>query len=200
MLELKNVSFKYRHNLPWIIDNININIKNNEIIGISGDSGKGKTTIAKIMAGFLKPQRGEVLFDRESLPTKGYCPVQLIFQHPEFAVNPKWNLKMILGEIDGFFPDKEILDLLSINPLWMDRFPHELSGGELQRIAVARILNPKTRFIIADEMTSMLDAITQAQIWNAIINFSKINNVGIIAISHDYDLLDRICTRIEKLS
>lgn len=102
----------------------------------------------------------------------------------------------VLEEVKGFSPDEDLLHELSISPLWYNRYPHELSGGELQRIVVARILNPKTRFIIADEMTSMLDPITQAQLWNAVIRFSSEYKAGVVAISHDQALLERICHRV----
>jgi peptide/nickel transport system ATP-binding protein len=199
MLELNNVSFRYSNKSPNVINNLNFRIDYGEVVGIKGDSGKGKTTFAKIIAGFIPPQQGEILLDKNPVTPYQYNPVQLVFQHPELAINPGWKMRKVLNEVDGFFPDKSLLYDLSINELWLDRYLHELSGGELQRIAVARILNNKTKFIIADEMTSMLDAITQAQIWNTILSFSKQNNAGIIIISHDGDLLKRLCDRIEVI-
>lgn len=195
MLELIDISFRYNESSPWIIRDFNLTLSPGEIVGISGESGRGKTTLAKIIAGYLKPQKGSISLWNNISSEYNYNPVQLIFQHPETAINPRWKVKKILREVEGFSPHDDLLYELSINSLWLDRFPHELSGGELQRIAVARILNPKTRFIIADEMTSMLDPVIQAQIWNTLLKFGNKHNVGIIAISHDMDLLDTVCTR-----
>lgn len=89
-----------------------------------------------------------------------------------------------------------MMDELGIKEEWLHRFPNELSGGELQRICVARAVGPRTRYLIADEMTTMLDAITQAQIWQALLRWSKQNGVGILVISHERRLIERICSRV----
>ena len=92
-----------------------------------------------------------------------------------------------------------MLAALNIEPLWLTRWPHELSGGELQRFAVARALGPETRYLIADEMTTMLDANTQAQIWRAVLAHARQYQVGVLAISHESPLLARICDRVLTL-
>ena len=97
---------------------------------------------------------------------------------------------------EGIYPEQDVLDALGIQPAWLNRWPNELSGGELQRFCVARVLNEKTEFIIADEMTTMLDAITQAQLWHVVLDFLKRSNAGMLAISHERSLLERICHRI----
>ncbi|MBR4318779.1 MAG: ABC transporter ATP-binding protein, partial [Oscillospiraceae bacterium] len=89
---------------------------------------------------------------------------------------------------------------LQINKkLWLNRFPNELSGGELQRFCVARVLSPKTEFIIADEMSTMLDAITQAQIWSVLLKKVKERNLGLLVITHNTALVEKLCTRIVNL-
>jgi peptide/nickel transport system ATP-binding protein/Fe3+-transporting ATPase len=107
-------------------------------------------------------------------------------------VNPRWRIDRILRE--GHPPQLHHLDALGIHPGWLTRYPHELSGGELQRVAIARVLNRQTRYLIADEMTAMLDANTQALIWQVILEFARQNQVGVIAISHDKPLLERLCS------
>lgn len=193
MLEAKNISFGYDEKNK-ILQNISMNFLENEIVGLIGPSGCGKSTFSKILAGYIMPQAGEVLFDGKKLPRQGYCPVQLIYQHPEKAVNPKWKMKQILAE--GWDIDEKTLSDLGIKEEWLTRWPNELSGGELQRFCIARALGPKTRFIIADEMTTMLDAITQASIWKVIVEQCRARNIGLLAVTHNHALADRICDRI----
>jgi peptide/nickel transport system ATP-binding protein/Fe3+-transporting ATPase len=123
--------------------------------------------------------------------------VQLVFQNPELSVNPRWRIDRILRE--GHPPQLQYLNALGIHPGWLTRYPHELSGGELQRVAIARVLNRQTRYLIADEMTAMLDANTQALIWQVILEFARQNQVGVIAISHDRPLLERLCQRGDRV-
>ena len=154
--------------------------------------------MAKILAGYEKPESGTVTIDGQKNNKKGYSPVQLIFQHPEKSVNPRWKMDKILKE--AYLPSKELLDDMGIKKEWLNRWPSELSGGELQRFCVVRALSPETKFLIADEMTTMLDAITQAQIWNVVLNHVKKYNIGLVVISHEKSLIDRICDRIVDLT
>jgi len=198
MLKAEDVFFRYGKGRPWVLSNASIQINPGEIVGLRGPSGQGKTTLGKIMAGYLLPIRGKVSADDQPLPRRGYYPVQMIFQHPELAFNPRWRIGPALTE--GYAPSTDLLQALSIDESWMNRWPHELSGGELQRIAVARALGPKTRYLVADESTAMLDAITQAQIWHVILGHAKEYQVGVLAISHEVALLERICDRIADFS
>lgn len=195
-LKGENLSFKYGKN--EILKNVNINIKSNEVKGLIGDSGSGKSTLCKILAGYKNTKTGFVTIDNEPIPNKGFNPVQLIFQHPELTVNPKWKMHQVLEE--SWDVNDEILEEFGIQKSWLQRYPNELSGGELQRFAVLRALNPKTKFLIADEMTTMLDAITQVQIWNLVLDLTKKRNVGLLVVSHDKDLVKRVCDDIIYLN
>ena len=106
-------------------------------------------------------------------------------------------MKKILNE--AYEPEEKMIEAMGIKKEWLNRWPSELSGGELQRFCVLRALSPETKFLIADEMTTMLDAITQAQIWNVVINYCKENEIGLIVISHDKDLVYNICDRVINL-
>lgn len=197
LIKCKDVGFKYPSG-DYIFKGVNLEIKKNEVVGLVGPSGMGKSTLARILAGYEKPTEGEILYKGEKFPGKGYCPVQMVYQHPEKALNPRWRLKDSLNE--GWQPDDELLKRLCINKdLWLNRWPNELSGGELQRFCVARVLGPKTECIIADEMSTMLDAITQAQIWKVLMEEVKKRQLGLLVITHNMALANRLCTRIVDL-
>lgn len=196
-LEAKNVSFRYHEKSPWILENVSLSVEEGERVGLVGPSGYGKSTLMRLMAGYLKPESGEILLDGAPLPLEGICPVQLIYQHPEKAINPRWKMKKVLEE-SGMFR-KEVMDALGIEEDWLGRYPRELSGGELQRFCVARSLFPGTHFLLADEMSTMLDVITQAQIWNLMLKEVKERNLGLLMVTHNKALADRVCTRIIDL-
>lgn len=191
-LDAKNIGFRYG-NGPWLFRGVDLTIEPGEIVGLTAPSGRGKTTFCRILAGFEKPIEGNITVNGLPVSKKEFYPVQLVFQHPEKAVNPRWKMEKILNE--GWKPDQELLDLLGIEQEWLTRWPNELSGGELQRFCVARALGPNTRFLIADEMTTMLDAITQAQIWHAVLEIAKKRGMGIIIVSHEAKLIQRLCHR-----
>lgn len=195
-LKAKDISFKYKNSNTYVLKNVDFEINSGEIVGLVAPSGFGKTTLAKILAGYEKSYTGTVKIEGINKKNK-YNPVQLIFQHPEKAVNPKWKMNQILTE--SFNPPKELLDYIGIKDEWLNRYPNELSGGELQRFCVIRSLSKDTKFLIADEMTTMLDAITQAQIWNVVLDYIKQNNIGLIVISHEKSLIQRICDRVVNL-
>lgn len=192
MLEARDLSFRYNAKTPWIFRSLSLNIAPKEMIGLSGPSGRGKSTLARVLCGYLSSPTGSIHVDGQE-PDPGYHPVQLLFQHPELAVNPRFKARQILEE--AWTPDPGLLDALRIRPEWLDRYPHELSGGEMQRVCVARALDPRTRYLVADEMTSMLDAITQAQIWKVVAEQVRTRDLGVYVISHDADLLARLCSR-----
>ncbi len=195
-LEARNVSFRYGKG-PWILRDFNFEMKQNERVALVGPSGYGKSTLLKLLAGYEMPQAGEVLLDGRPLPQKCYCPVQMIYQHPEKAVNPRWRLRDTLYV--GCSPDAEMLDALGIEAKWLERWPNELSGGELQRFCVARALGKETRILLADEISTMLDVITQAQIWNYLLEVLKKREIGLLAVTHNSFLAERICTRTIRL-
>lgn len=194
MLEGRNLAFRYGKQRDWLFKDFDLRVAPGEIVGIPGPSGRGKSTLAKVLSGYMSPLEGSVLLDGHPLPGSGYCPVQLLFQHPEFAVNPRWKTEVILREAEE--PSPELLQGLAIDPAWLERYPHELSGGELQRVCVVRALGSGTRYLLCDEMTSMLDALTQASIWQTLLNIVRNRDLGLIVISHDHALLEKLCTRI----
>lgn len=197
-LKAEHICFRYAKNSPWVLRDISFEVQEGERAAIVGPSGCGKSTLAKILAGYEKPTSGQVLLNGRPLPGKGFCPVQMIYQHPELAVNPRWKMEKILNEC--WHPDEELLTGMGIEKNWLSRWPSELSGGELQRFCIARILTPETKFLICDEITSMLDVITQAQIWKLLIEISEKRNLGMLVITHNMALAEKVCTRMIDLT
>lgn len=193
-IEARNLFFKYSKKQPWILDDVSLTVERGECVALLAPSGFGKTTLAKVLSGYLTAQKGEVLCDGKPLPKKGLCPVQMIFQHPEKAVDPRQKLRIAIEE--GGECNAELLKKLGIENEWLDRYPHELSGGELQRICVARALMCGADYIICDEISTMLDAITQAQIWNAVLEEARRRKMGILIFTHNTHLAEHIATRI----
>lgn len=189
----ENVSFSYKKN-NWLFQNANFELKRGEIVGISGYSGCGKSTFAKILANYLPPVSGRVLIDSQPFKKGSYQSVQMIYQHPEKALNPKWHMYRSLTE--SYKPETQILNRFGIKEDWYNRFPIEISGGEMQRFCIVRALAPDTKYLIADEMTTMLDSVTQAKIWKELILISRERNIGLMIISHETELLAKLCGRI----
>lgn len=202
-LEVKNISFAYpggekRGSHKEILREVNLTAESGERVGLTAPSGFGKTTLCKLMAGYLRPDSGEILLDGKCLSSyKGYCPVQIIWQQPELAVNPLLRMKDVIAEGDEV--EERILNELGIRPEWMNRFPGELSGGELQRFCIARVLGKRTKFLLADEISTMLDLITQSRLWHFLIEETQQRGIGMIAVSHDRELLECVCTRIVEM-
>ena len=197
-LEVKNVSFRYSRKEPWVLQNCSLSVEQGQRLALLAPSGYGKTTLVKLMSGYLQPTEGQILLDGKPLPDKGVCPVQLIYQHPEKAINPRWRLKKVLEESGELRED--VLEAFGIEKAWLERFPRELSGGELQRFCVARALMSGADFLICDEISTMLDVITQAQIWNVVLEEAEKRNMGIIAVTHNKYLAQRIADRVYDLS
>lgn len=197
-LEARHVFFRYEKRQPWILEDCSLEISSGECAALFAPSGYGKTTLSLLLAGYLKPEQGQILMDGHPLPQKGLCPVQLIHQHPEKAINPRWRLRQVLEESGALKAD--ILEAFGIENAWLDRFPRELSGGELQRFCVARALLSGADYLICDEISTMLDVITQAQIWRVILDQAAARHMGILAVTHNRNLAERIASRVITLS
>lgn len=194
MLEAKGIAFAYHPHIPVLTD-ISMAVAPGEILGLWGKSGDGKSTLGRILAGYLTPNAGSVSVDGAAIAS-GWSPVQYVHQSSIFAVDPRWRIGRIVEE--GWEPDEITRQSLGVSRSWYDRFPHEISGGELQRIALLRALSPQTRYLIADELTAMLDPITQSTIWHFLLERCR-SGLGILAISHDAPLLKRIACRQHQL-
>lgn len=199
MLEGHDLTFFYRGRKKTpVIDGLDLTISPGERVGLRGPSGRGKTTLCKLLAGYERPVRGRVLLDgRPVREYRGFCPVQMIWQHPETVVDPLLRMKQTMEEAGDI--EERLLEKLHINKEWMDRYPSELSGGELQRFCLARALRAETKYLLCDEITAMLDLVTQAQIWEFILEEAERREIGMLIVSHSEALLKKVCTRIITL-
>lgn len=192
MLQAHNLDIVQSGRSLW--QKLNLSILPGERLGIFAPSGYGKTTLARVLSGWQQPSQGQITLDNQPLPLSGYCPVQLIPQHPERTFNPSRTTGAALYDV--WQPDSSWLNTLSINPELLNRYPNEISGGELARVALLRALDPRTRYLIADEITAQLDPLMQVKIWQIIQEQLEQMNLGLIVISHSQPLLAHICSRI----
>ncbi|WP_124060339.1 ABC transporter ATP-binding protein [Gordonibacter sp. Marseille-P4307] len=196
-LEAENVTFGYQGGGTVLYRGFSLSVEPSERVALAASSGFGKTTLCRLLAGFETPLSGSITVDGAPLPKRGVCPVQLIGQHPEHALDPRMRMEQSLREAGDVAPD--VLDALGIKGEWLRRFPHELSGGELQRFCIARAVAVGPRYLIADEISTMLDAVTQAQIWRFLLEFVCREGVGMVLVSHSSDLTARLATRVVDL-
>lgn len=196
MLKVEKVTYRLP-NKKIILRDFSMQLQSQERIALTGPSGYGKTTLAKIISGYIKKYEGKVTWNDTSVLQSPYCPVQLIFQHPEETFNPLWKIEDSLKE--AWDIDQETLWRFGIEEPWLERWPNELSGGQLQRLAIVRALGGNTKFIVADEITTGLDALTQAIIWKSLLSYIDSHKIGLLLITHNQFLARAVCQRIETI-
>ena len=196
MLEARDITFGYGRQAP-VLEGVSLTVEPDERVALVAPSGAGKTTLCRVLAGYERPQAGTVTVEGQPLPGKGRCPVQLIGQHPELFFDPRMTLGASIAEAGGSTDD--LLERFDVREEWLSRYPSELSGGELQRLCIVRALAAEPRYLIADEMSVMLDAITQARIWRELLVEADRRTMGLVVVSHSPALTERIATRVCEL-
>ena len=214
ILEINNLSIEYKglsREVPTVpaVNNVSLKMNKGEIYALAGESGSGKTSIAKAVMKLIPVKSGKILFQNEDIYSikKTYTSrVQMVFQNPYSSLNPKMKIKDILREpldINTKLAKPEIeaeiekvLADTGLQTSCLNLYPHEFSGGQRQRIAIARalILNPD--IIIADEPVSALDASIQAQILNLIKDLKQSRNLTVLFISHDMNVIKFLADRV----
>lgn len=214
VLQVKNLKKIYIKDKKEFIavNNIDLEIKKGECVGLVGESGCGKSTIAKIITNLEKRNEGNIFINGLNIEdfkaTKNrelYKQVQMIFQNPMDSFSPRIKLGNSIGEIKinlGYNKKevkKEVIDLLELVGLseeYYYRYPKEVSGGECQRAAIARALLIKPKLLVCDEATSALDVSIQGQIINILSNLKEKTNISFLFISHDLALVQKFCDKI----
>ncbi|MFM4971321.1 ATP-binding cassette domain-containing protein [Aeromonas veronii] len=195
MLEVRNLTIAQGERSLW--QGLSLALKAGERLGISAPSGYGKTTLGRVLAGW-QPVRGsgEIVLDGQPVPAqvKGYNPIQLVPQHPELTFNPYRTTGQALWDV--WRPDEAMLARFMVKPEWLGRKPGQLSGGELARIALLRALAPRTRLLIADEVTAQLDPQIQRQLWWELMIECEQRGLAMVIFSHQQALLRQICHRV----
>ncbi|UOG60426.1 ABC transporter ATP-binding protein [Leptospira noguchii] len=205
--------FGFKKNRIIAVDGVNLEIGNNEIIGLVGESGCGKSTLGRGLVKLLKPEFGSIYFeDKEitSLSSSEFFPfrknIQIIFQDPYSSLNPRMTIAEILMEgleihekiskEEAETKIKEILEKVNLSSSILSRFPHEFSGGQRQRIAIARALVLKPKFVICDESVSALDVSTGTQVLKLLVELKNEFGLSYLFISHDLGVVKSISDRI----
>ena len=199
------------------VKDININIKKGETIALVGESGSGKSTILKSIAGLLKAKEGQIKFDKDKILSEDLKQrssddlraIQLIFQNPDESLNPNQTVEQILSQplklyfdLKGEELKKNIIELLKkvrLGDFYMSRYPRQLSGGEKQRIAVARAFAAKPDIILCDEVTSALDVSVQAAVLDLLKSLKDDFGTTYIFVSHDLAVVKAISDRVAVL-
>lgn len=225
LLEAKNifVSFKKENQTSFfgkerqeVVKDVSISLKKGECLAIIGESGSGKSTFGKVLIGLLTPDKGEVfingitLYGKSSKEEKKKVKqsVSVVFQDYTSSANPRFRVKDIIGEslrviekrenirIDKEKRTEELLKLVGLNKNFMDRYPHELSGGQLQRVCIARAVATNPEIILLDEAISSLDASTQTQVMDLLKQLQSEFGFSYIFITHDLPSVTYMCDRV----
>ena len=208
-ISAEDITFSYRNRnaVNHVLDGVSLSVREGETVGLVGKSGCGKSTLGQILCGLRKPASGRVVYEDEVLaypfPKRARREIQILFQHPETSFDPKLTLLDSMSEVYRLFrlPYSheiltEYLQPFGIYAEHLQRLPVQLSGGELQRLALARILLAGPKFIVLDEPTSMLDSISQAQIVHMLKKLQEERGISYLFITHDEKLCEIVSDHI----
>jgi peptide/nickel transport system ATP-binding protein len=213
-LGIENRRIVRRRTTVKALNDVSLAIKPRETVGVVGESGCGKSTMARVVLGLYPPNSGEIYYQNhriDSLTPQKLLPfrskMQMIFQDPYASLNPRMTVKKTLEE-PVIFHNKsispqeikdrvaEVMRQVGVEPSWATRYPHEFSGGQRQRISIARALMVDPEFIVADEPVSALDVSIQAQILNLLMEAQEKRGLTYMFITHDLSVVEHISNRV----
>ncbi len=212
VLEVNNITAAYGNGVR-VLNNVSTKITKGKTVAVVGESGSGKSTLARVITGLLPPEQGEILFHGEVLPSsfkdrskKLLERIQMIYQMPDVALNPRLKVIDVIGRpLEFYFGMKgeqkharvlELLDKIELTEKYLDRFPSELSGGEKQRVCIARALAAEPELIICDEVTSALDQLVAEGILKLLQDLQNELAVSYLFITHDLATVKAISDEI----
>ncbi|MGL5010134.1 MAG: ATP-binding cassette domain-containing protein [Paracoccaceae bacterium] len=187
------------------VDDVSLTIAKGEVYGLAGESGSGKSTIARMLMGLEVPTAGEILINGGPLPRRGVSPVRMVFQNPGASLNPRRTVGQSISvplSVAGVAPPAqaarvaELLDMVRLPRDFAQRFPHELSGGQKQRVAIARALAVTPSLLVLDEPTSALDVSVQARVMDLLVDLGRDLGLTYLFISHDLSLMRNFADRV----
>jgi len=193
------------------LDGISFSVGSNDCLGVVGESGSGKTTLARCIMRLIEPTEGDVKLDGKSIFTKAgekelRRNVQIVFQDPQGSLNPRFSIGRVLREPLTHLSDipkcdhekkvSALLEQVGLHPSDAEKLPHQFSGGQQQRIAIARALAPEPRVVVLDEPTSALDVSLQAQVINLLVRLGEEFDVAYILITHDLSVVRQLCDEL----
>lgn len=194
------------------VDGVSLAVPKGRTLSLVGESGCGKSTVARLAVGLYRPSAGQVMFDGRDLAEARAASdqrrrMQMIFQDPYASLNPRWRVRDIIAEpirAFGLLPDRaaqearvaELLTQVGLSPLDGHKFPHEFSGGQRQRISIARALSSNPEFLVCDEPTSALDVSVQAQILNLMKELQARMGLTYLFISHNLAVVRQVSDQI----
>ena len=211
LITASHLNFRYPLSTSWTINDVSLSIDTGTSVGIVGESGSGKSTIIRLLSGLLTAQEGEVTIDGKNVsewskesPRELRRFGQLVFQSPRRSFDPRMRLGRALSEpiraLEKRVPDAEELGSwmkrVGLSPTLLDRYPHQLSGGQLQRVSLARAMSIGPKVLYADEPTSSLDVSVQAQVLNLLMELRTALGLTLVLVTHDLAVVGRMCERI----
>ena len=205
MLEVKDITHLYKNNKILSLSNINFEISSGEVLSLLGPSGSGKSTLLRIIAGFESPNEGKIFFNEELISTNSFIKppekrnMGFVFQ--SYALFPHLNIKnnILFGKYDFNNSYEEIIEEMNLVNL-LNKFPHELSGGEQQRVAIARSLVSEPKLLLLDEPFSNLDTILKEKVRDKILHLIKKRKISSILVTHDSEDAMYVSDRIVVLN